>query len=138
MGDLLEEELSGVDGRGDCRPPPPNIPHLILSQLLTEHHIHFEWEVARRLSGKWSGRPRPKNTNWRIHALHAEGYKTTGDICSEEGIAKSTLHRWDGTVLPKLPRVDGYVALSPSAFAKIAEAIRSIKRRARYGCDEND
>ena len=114
-------------GRGDSNLTIPDISHRLACQVLTDTVFRFSWEEAVELSGLRPVRPKPRNTNRRAKRLRSDGYKTSGDICDATGVTRGTLHRWDGTRLPKLPRIGGLIAVPADQFDALVQRIHALR-----------
>jgi AcrR family transcriptional regulator len=79
-------------------------------------------------------RPRAR-FNGPQFAVRRRGFRTVGEICEAAGIPKTTFDRWEGSIIPKLPRVEGMRVVPEAEFARYVEVCREAyaKRSRRTG-----
>lgn len=101
-------------GRGG---PRSTIPNTVLSFMFARAPIRHTWEEAKRISGYVPPPRAPRaRFNNRAFGLRKRGFRTLAEVSAATGIPDTTLCRWEGKRIPRLPRVDGIRAIPASQF----------------------
>lgn len=73
-------------------------------------------------------RPLPHKPRARFNGttfqVRRKGFKTVAQICEASGVPNTTLRRWLGVRVPKLPLIDGIRAVADEDFAEYVELCR--------------
>lgn len=121
----------GRNGRGGRLCTTPNV---LLHDFFTSSDYRFTWAQFLKLAGPLPSHPqRRARYNGTTFQLRRDGYYTVGQLCEAAGVPDSTFRDWEGTLIPKLPTVNGIRAVRKQEFDALVAKCKQLGRRRRRG-----